>query len=774
MKQLYYVIQTLLRGRGSNIIKIVSLGLGLTMSILLFARVAFEQSYDTCYKDNENLYQIFSIFTVGGEAHDPSVHNSGPVAGAILENFPEQVEAATSTCGGIFSAPLFNGNNRFDDYKVSADSLFFRTMGIEVLSGDPERDLTQKDVVFLSDRLAKKMFGAENPVGKLVNYGKEYDLIVKGTYAALPENATMNPEAVISMPTLWSRNLTNYSWSGGDSFPEYIRFRPGADKDLVKNRMDAMIQKYRPDQDKKDFGYTAIIAPIRDTYRGDDDVKRMGNIMSILGFAILFIVTLNYILISISSLSNRAKMVGVHKCSGADASTIFGMFLLETGIVIFLALVLMVLILLNFSDFIEDTAALKLSVMFAPERIWVPLLVVLFLFIVGGVLPGRLFARIPVSQVFRRYTEGKKGWKRPLLFVQFAGVAFICGLMCVVMSQYTYVTNKSMGYNPQRIVTSNEVNFGDSTRREAAYHLLRDLPYVEDVSWALSYPIAGYSGSFVSNAKDGNSLFSTRYDYWMKNYPEMMGMTLKEGRLGNVRDGEVVVNEAFAEWMHWGNDIIGRTFYSEQGNVTVVGVLNNFHIDSFREAQKPFAAYCYDFFYGVTIHLRLKEPFIENLQKLNKDVAEAFPDVTMEFGSMEQAVINTYNPERVFRNATMLAAVTMFFVMLMGLIGYTTDEVRRRSKEIAIRKVNGAEVSGVLKLLSKDVLYVAAPAVVVGTVASWYVNSIWMDQFAEKTSISWAMYLLVAIANIIIIVGCVLWKSWKIANENPVNSIKSE
>ena len=113
---------------------------------------------------------------------------------------------------------------------------------------------------------------------------------------------------------------------------EYIRFRPGADKSVVNARIDAMIDKYRPAEDKKKFGYTAFVQPIRDTYAGYTEVKRMSNIMSILGFAILFIAALNYVLISISSLSYRAKAVGVHKCNGASGCKIFGMFLLETGI----------------------------------------------------------------------------------------------------------------------------------------------------------------------------------------------------------------------------------------------------------------------------------------------------------------------------------------------------------------------------------------------------------------------------------------------------------
>ena len=112
--------------------------------------------------------------------------------------------------------------------------------------------------------------------------------------------------------------------------------------------------------------------------------------------------------------------------------------------------------------------------------------------------------------------------------------------------------------------------------------------------------------------------------------------------------------------------------------------------------------------------------------------------------------------------------------MLMGLIGYTADEVRRRSKEIAIRKVNGAEASSILELLSKDILVVALPAVILGSLATWYINGVWMVQFAELIPLGWIVYLLVLFVFLVINVGCVLWKSWRIANENPVNSIKSE
>ena len=774
MKQIYYVIQTLLRGRGSNIIKILSLGLALTMSILLFVRVAFEKSYDTCYRDPDRIYQLFSIFTINGERGEPGELNLPPVAGAVLENFPQEAEAAVNVCKYMAFGPLYNGSVRFKDYTVMADSLFFQTLGIDVLRGDPLHELQQKDVVFLSDRLAQKMFGDEDPIGKVIGYDKQLQLTVKGVYVALPENSTMNPEAVISIVSAWSRDWAENSWEGGDSFFQYIRFHPGVKVDVEKfnTRLEAVIQNYLPQDGKDNSSYTSIVKPLRDVYRGDEAVRRMNAITLILGLAILFIAALNYVLISISSLSYRAKAVGVHKCNGASGGTVFSMFLLETSIIILLSLILMAFLLLNFREMIEEMMEVRLTSLFALSRIWVPLSVIGILFVIGGVLPGRMFSRIPVSLVFRHYTEGKKGWKRPLLFIQFLGVAFICGLMCVIMAQYHYVLNKDTGYDARRIATS-DIYFESDSERDAARQFFLGLPYVEDVESASYPPCIGMSGMRILN-ESGQSLFSSRYCVETENYPKMMGMTMKEGRMARERN-EAVVNETFAKTMRWGDDVVGRIVHQGNtglGDLRIVGVLKDFHTASFYVSQQPLIVRCGRF--GGSIHVRLKEPFVENLRRLNSEAAAAFPAKTVDFYSLELDMQDAYGVVRIFRDATILATVVMFFVMLMGLIGYTTDEVRRRSKEIAIRKVNGAESSTILEMLSLDVLWVAVPAVIMGTIGSWYVNGIWMDLFAIQVPLGWPVYVLVGIANLLIITVCVIWKAWRIANENPVQSIKSE
>ena len=769
MQSIHYAFKTLLHRCSSNVIKVISIALGITMSVLLFSRVAYEQSFDTCFRENDRLMQLWMQWTVNQQKSDKQEQCVGKLAGTLYEAMPDVFEGATTIGYWMFNAPLYRGNVRFNDLKITADSLFFQTMGIDVLKGNAVQDLAQKDVIYLSERLARKIFGDENPIGQVVQYNKQIPLTVRGIYADIPENATVRPEAVVSMPSVWSRGIGNYSLQGGDSWPSYMRLKADApDLETINRRIGQLLAERMPPGNGIEVG--AFIAPLRDTYRSHEYVQRMSRILFILAAAILFITALNYVLISISSLSRRAKAIGVHKCSGAEAGTVFGMFVWETIFLFAAALLLSAALLYAFRDFVEDTIAAKLDSIFTTDLLWVPVTVLAVLFLISTVLPGRLFARIPVSLVFRRYTEGKQGWKRPLLFIQFAGVTFVLGLLCTVWLQYQYVMNKDTGYNPERIVMNyHEVRNWDEAEKIRTFYT--PLPYVEEITSSLYYPCGGYSGEMIPD-EAGNNLFSTRYDYGCENYTKVMGMTILQGRPQREKN-EVLVNEEFARLMHWGDDVLGRTFSSEGGKVKVVGLLKNFQIGSFHSGPLPYVLhYMPQLAYQLSI--RLKEPFAENLQRLNKEAAEAFSGQTVEFKSMEKLMAENYNSVRVFRNATLVATVCILFITLMGLIGYINDEMQRRSKEIAIRKVNGAEASHILEMFSRDISRISLPAVILGAVAAWYVGKLWMEQFAVQVDYLTAYYLLSALMVWGLIIACVVVQAWKIANENPVLSLKSE
>ena len=226
--------------------------------------------------------------------------------------------------------------------------------------------------------------------------------------------------------------------------------------------------------------------------------------------------------------------------------------------------------------------------------------------------------------------------------------------------------------------------------------------------------------------------------------------------------------------MNWGNNAIGKQVPYGNKKYTVVGVLNNFTIMSHKVAPMPLVfLYNIDKF-GYYVQIRLKEPFAENLKRLNEDVSKAFPHKRVDFKSMEEEIRRAYDDIRILRNATLVATLVILFITLMGLVGYTNDETQLRSKEIAIRKVNGAEALGIIELLTKDVLWTALPAVLLGTLSSWYVGELWMNQFATTIGNTISYYIMAALATLLMIVGVVIVKTWRIANENPVVSIKSE
>ena len=248
-----------------------------------------------------------------------------------------------------------------------------------------------------------------------------------------------------------------------------------------------------------------------------------------------------------------------------------------------------------------------------------------------------------------------------------------------------------------------------------------------------------------------------------------MGMKLAAGqRLSG--SGQLLVNRTFVEKMKWEGTGVGERV-NDFG--TVVGVLATFSFPLAPDDRNPVMITWAEGTAG-HVHVRLKEPFDDNLIRLNEEMRRAYPQDELLFRSMEGEMLSYSESVRVFRDVTLLASITILFIILMGLVGYVNDEIRLRSKEIAIRKVNGAEVSGVLRLLSRDVLWLAVPAVVIGTIGAFKAGEVWISQFNDTVHLSVAWYIVVALCLILFIVSCVIIKAWRVANENPVHSIKSE
>ena len=715
MRQIYYTIRTLLRERGSNIIRIISLSLGLTIGILLFSQIAFELSYEKCYPEAERLALVrcqmtnLSTGETAGDdgeiGYDYTVFDV--VAPTLAEEMPKEIEVASSVLS-MGSANIYYEDKLLPDADyIFADTCFFQTFGIPVLEGNP-KDMIMPGSVFVSEHFARETFGDESPVGKVLSVEKQNTLTIRGIYKDVPENTMLTHDFVISVHQNGGYHA-GAGWRGNDVFYAFLRLRHASDIDKVNADIQRVIGKYTAlEFDGWKIEFSAI--PLVKRHLASPDVQKRLVIYGFLGFAIFFVAIMNYMLISIATLSRRAKGVGVHKCNGASSTHIFRMFMAETGILVILSVLLSFLLIINARDLIEDLLSVRLSSLFTWETLWVPLLTILVLFILAGGIPGRLFSRIPVTQVFRRYTDGKKGWKRSLLFVQFTGVSFVLGLLLVTLLQYSHLGN------------------------------------------------------------DGKRIATLNYNSCHYNYPEVMGIEIIEGTTLK-KQNDLLVNEELVRLMKWTDGAVGKTVNDIQG--TIVGVFRDIRNKSFYVSQSPIvligdenANHAFD--------VRLKEPYNENLKRLNEFVENTYPNISLRFILVDQMVKNIYKDVYRFRNSVWITSAFILLIVIMGLIGYVNDETQRRSKEIAIRKVNGAEASHILGLLTRDILYVSVISILVGTTVSYFAGQAWLDQFAEQIDLNPLLFAATALFVQLLIVICVVLKAWHIANENPVNSIKAE
>lgn len=768
MKQLYYTIQTLLRGRGSNVIKVISLTLGLLVGILLFARVAFELNYDSYYSEPENLCITLRTGISDGIKKEPNIDNYGKLAEAIRENFPDEVEDATVL--DLFSqSPLYHEGKKMEHVILATSkSHVFSTLGIKVLLGDVSQ-LDRVDVIFISRSLARRLFADANPIGKTINIEIDYPLTVQGVFEDIPENTEFHFDGVYSFDTRSKQyGSERGGWGYDSSYHCMVRFRHPDEREKVEVRMPEMLKKYIHNYKGQSEEYS-FMTPSQ-YHLQKPESRKIVMILSILGFAILLVAGMNNVLISVSSLAQRAKSVGIHKCNGASDGHIYRMFLYESALLILLSLLFVTVLLFTFKLEIEDLSGASLKALFTWQTLWVPILVSLVLFLVIGLFPGKLFAAIPVTQVFHRFTAHRFVWKRSLLFIQFTGIAFILGLLMVILLQYHQVMTRDMGYKVDNLA----VGWSPYREIDKMDGILRGLPIVEEFCNASTIIYGGYMGQPYTDAHGKE--FIGRIEFVDEHYVPVMGLQIIKGR--NIQqDKEILINEEMVRQIGWTDSPIGKNLEDGKNNFgTIVGVVKDYVVQSAYMPQAPVALMSNLEWMNVLNkrNIILKEPFGENLAKINTLMKEAFPTVDIVFRSARQEIDKQYQEVRRFRNVVIIASIAILLIALMGLFGFVNDEIQRRSKEIAIRKVNGAEVPDILRLVSGNIFWTALSAVLVGIVFAYIVSNKWLEQFSDRVSVNGGHFLVVIIIILLLIMGSVIGRSWNVANENPVNSIKNE
>ncbi len=774
----------------NNILKILSLGIGLAIGCILIAKVCFESSYDNFYKGLERIYLIKPNYSLRGE-----VNESYQVSGGIAPGFKKYVPGVESATRTTF---LFESEKFYTEEKalvtgtlVLADTAFFDVFDRKILAGNPKEVLAQRFNIMVSRSFAEKMGGIDKAIGKII-YNEEAPKLkftVGGVYEDFPENGSMYYDILLSMETYPKESTDN--WLGNDRYKGYVKLEEGVTPESIDPAIRKMMDKNLPMEELKNSGYKiwCVLSPFHKLHTSEPYVKNLIIILSVVSFVLVLISLMNYMLISISEMVKRSKEIGIHKCYGAEGTNIYGMLIKETSVYLFFSLLLAFLMILGFRQTIEYLLGVSLEALFIKETMIVLCGVILVLFLVSALLPGYLYNKIPVSVAFMNYKENKRKWKLCLLFIQFIINVFLLSFVFIIAAQYDKALNDDPGYNYDNVLYYN-VRGVDKAQASRSVEVISSLPEVIDVERAYTLPFDYCSGNNVYLPGHDAELFNIADQYaGTEGFFEFFDIPIIEGRVP-AAENEIAVSRSFVEKMKeftdWNDGPIGKGIYLTEhsdssamnlGILTISGVYEDYRIGLLnRMDERPSVRFTgkVEKEYMPFILVKVKEINPETINKIQKKLREVITEKEMEVFSYEQVMNSMYDDNKKMKNTILAGSIFSIAIAFLGLVGYVRDEAQRRSKEIAIRKINGATTAEILSLFVAGIMKWLVVAFIIGDALAYYVAGLWLEQFAEKVSLSLLYFLAADLIVAIIVVATVVICSLKISNANPVLSLKNE
>jgi putative ABC transport system permease protein len=705
------VFRSVFRKKQNNTIKIVSLGVGLAIGFVLIAKVYFEQNFDNFYPKSDQIYQLQESVTSGNSKPNTYGQVSGGVAIGMKADLP-QVEAATRlTFLSNDDEVFFTGDRkRLTGTFILADSCLFDVLPRPMITGDAKKVLSQPMYALVSEKTAKKM--GKNVIGQTIRLdnwpGKI--LTIGGVFKDIPENTHLKYDVIVSLSSIL--HFFPYdgmqNWVGNDRYLGYVRLIPNINPQSLTPAIQKMQVRH---VDTNELNKTGVqlsysLLQLKKIHSDDPETKRMSVMLAILAFALIFTAILNYILIVLSSLVKRNKEIAIHKCYGAADKKIAGMVLTETLIHLIVSILIAGLVIVLFRTTVEDLLSTPLSSMFTFRSGLILLLVCIAVFLASGIVPARIFSKIPVSTAFRNFKESRRKWKLGLLFLQFIATAFLVTLLVIIGRQYNSMVNSHPGYVYENLLYCNTSGVNKSDRQKVIEELRR-IPEVQSVATCSFLPLYGASGNNVLEPGKDQNLFNIADLYYVDaNYLSLMEISVIEGngfQQQSADSKQVLISHSFARklstMLNWKDGVVGKDIkFTEHGVCTIKGVYRDISIGSISQPDTRPSAIFYSEASTEIIMIKLHQLDQDAISHVSKVIQNVIPNKDIVVTPYKTSLIFLYASSRLFRDSVLIGGIITLIIALIGLIGYTNDEINRRSAEIAIRKINGASANEILRL----------------------------------------------------------------------------
>ena len=767
-------------------INIIGLAIGITSALLILFYIQFQFSFDKFHKDGDRIYRLSIISTRAGNVESESPIFVPPVGPDMKEELPD-VENYTR-----FSTPrtlyFYYGDKYFKINNASyADSTFFNMFTFKLKEGNASKVLNEPYKLVLTKSTAHKIFGSEDPIGKLIRVGDKDIYKVSGVAQDPPENSQIQFNALLSFSSLYKNPYNYMDWNGGNQYYTYIKLKRNISAAAFESKLpDFMWRHINKMLAKIKINYKAYLQPISEIHLKYNEASTSGltniYIFSAVAFLVILIACINFINLSIARSTKRIKEIGVRKILGAERKMLFIQFLTEYLIISFFVLILTAVMLEVFYPHYQSLIGEKLTLInpFNFTNLFQTIGVILLVGIISGSYPALYLSSLkPINSLKGDVSfAGKKIRLRNFLLV-FQFIVSVSLIICTIFvaRQLNFVKDKDLGFNKNNLLViplfNNEVRKNVDLLKEN----LAGLPGVLNTSASSEIPYNGFTsnGYFPEGYKTPLMFHSLDVD---QNFMDTYGIEVIEGRnfiRGRSSDStSYLINESLARQVGWESPV-GK-YIARNGKHKIIGVVKDFNYSSLHNDIQPLIITEQPFrnlFDYLTI--KITDNNVKDIvQSIQTTWLKINPSQAFEYSFLDQEIDRLYESEGNFEKIFLTFSILALILALFGLFSLSSLTTEQKTKEIGIRKVLGDTSTGItVRILKGYFLLVLIADVIAFPLAFYFINS-WLQNFAYHIKIGVDVFLLSGLLTIIFGIAVVIIHAVSAAEKNPVESLRYE
>lgn len=797
-------VRNLLRYKGFSLVNILSLAIGITGCLVIALFVYDEKKFDKGIPGGENVYRIYNERLDNGNKT-----LQAPVPPAYATFLQQQYPEVDTTARILMSGDKFlleaGEKSGYEEKGIFTDPSFFAVFPLKFKLGDAATALAASRTIVLTEDLARRYFGTENPIGKTVYVDKD-TFAVTGVLASLPTHFHLDFHYVMSLSStgIPKERMERWTWN---QFYTYIKLKPNADYRLLQKKFQGHVKKeIYPTLTQAGSTFLPFLQPLQDIHLKSADFvydnairgnKTYVNGLTIIALFVLVIACFNFINLATARSFRRAKEIGVRKVVGAERTQLVVQFIGETVLLSVIALLLAIVATMLVLPYLNNFAGKH--ILFNPLANPVLGLLILAGGVVIGILAGVYpafvlsgFRPIAVLKNMKLSGSGKIGWLRQsLVVVQFALSALLIVSSLVVYQQIHYLNNKDLGFNKEQVL-SFQVRGNVESNLETFKQELKRSPGVVSVTSGYGLPGDQFAGDDILVAgKEGDKAYPTNHFIGDPDYIKTLGLKLVAGRdfsrqMQTDERGAFIINETAVR--EWGfvrpEKALGQTLKWNEWNPKdslhpqkigkVIGVVQDFHYKNLHEKVTASVIHLYP---SVTfkVVVKLKTANISNtIAFINREWNKFSPGYPLDYKFMDETYGAMYRSEEKLGSLIWIFTIMAIVVGCMGLFALAAFNAEQRTKEIGIRKVLGAGVFSIFGLLSKSFVRLVTISSLLAFPVAWWAMNKWLEDFSYRIAIGWWVFVVAGAAALAVALITVSFQAIRAAVANPVKSLRTE